>query len=157
MNNKPTETVWNNLKVVLFNITTTDAKTDPTTISINKLSSLYLPRGCWNDNNNNKSISNTPIILTNVAGRDSSKWLEYAMRRAYKENYDTFAFQEGNKLLLGNYNTVGNDISDLYKYDKYGEAYGVNCSDFGEKLINRVYSNESLNKYSIPYSIRNKI
>lgn len=111
--------------------------------------SNFVDRGCWKDNytfDYGRTISKTWINM-NKTGLPQNEWKKYALDKATEGGYDTFGFQAGVALFLGNYNSI-------YKYDKVGpvdlETLRLNfdrfaapleiCPEFGADMINRVYS-----------------
>jgi hypothetical protein len=133
----------------------------------------YLDRGCWQDgdfaaiisrgkNRGIRAISPEFFDLrthtVNGAILKISDYYSFALQKAITLGFDTFAFQNGYMLFLGNYDDefyTSGIIADpanqsSYRYDKFGRPATVKfCPEFGDVGINHVFSTKAPKRQSL--------
>ena len=112
----------------------------------------YIDQGCWQDGDfanigTNRQIRTiSPAFLDmrthTVNGRilQQSEYYNFALNKAIACGYDTFAFQDNNFIVFGNYDF------ENYRYNKFGRP-STTCYEFGGSWINHVYSTVTPNNY----------
>ena len=102
----------------------------------NRTAESFVYRGCWADGDTFgaipfrgiRTVAPTYLVLGNFADEMipyGQNYVQYAIDRALRDGYDTFAFQRGWYLFFGNYN-------DTYRYDKFGPVPAdYNCTPDG--------------------------